>query len=67
MDPADGERCMAWVRETFAAMQPFMATGCYVNYLDDEQSGNPVAAAYGSNCVRLQLIKKTYDPENFFP
>jgi len=66
MDPADGERCMTWVRETFAAMQPFMAAGRYVNYLDDEESGDPVAAAYGTNYARLQQLKAKYDPENFF-
>jgi len=66
VDPADGERCMAWVRETFAAMLPFRAAGRYVNYLDDEESGDPVAAAYGLNYARLQQLKKTYDPENFF-
>jgi FAD/FMN-containing dehydrogenase len=66
MDPADGARCMAWVRETFAAMQPFMAAGRYVNYLDDEERGDPVAAAYGSNYPRLQQLKAKYDPENFF-
>jgi hypothetical protein len=66
MDPTDGERCMAWVRETFAAMLPFRAAGRYVNYLDDEEGGDPVAAAYGLNYARLQQLKKTYDPENFF-
>jgi len=66
MDPADGERCMEWVHETFGAMLPFRAVGHYVNYLGDEDSGDPVAAAYGSNYARLQQIKKTYDPDNFF-
>jgi hypothetical protein len=27
MDRADDERCIAWVRETFATMRPFMASG----------------------------------------
>ena len=70
IDPADGERCLAWVRETFAAMQPFMALGRYVNYLGDylgdEEGGDPVAAAYGSNYARLQQLKAKYDPDNFF-
>ena len=66
MDPADAERSMAWVRQTFAAMRPFLAPGRYVNYLDDEESGDPVAAAYGSNYARLQQLKARYDPENFF-
>jgi len=66
MDPAGGERCMAWVRETFAAMQPFIASGRYVNYLGDEEGGDPVAAAFGSNYARLQQLKAKYDPDNFF-
>ena len=67
MDPAAGDRCIAWVRETFAAMQPFMASGRYVNYLgDDEASGDPVAAAYGPNYARLQQLEAKYDPDNFF-
>jgi FAD/FMN-containing dehydrogenase len=65
-DPADGERCMAWVRETFAAMQPFRAAGRYVNYLGDEEGGDPIAAAYGSNYARLRQLKAKYDPDNFF-
>jgi FAD/FMN-containing dehydrogenase len=66
MDPADGGRCMAWVRETFAAMGPFMASGRYVNYLGAEEEGDPTAAAYGSNYARLQQLKAKYDPDNFF-
>ena len=37
-----------------------------VNYLGDEEGGDPVAAAYGSNYARLQQLKATYDPNNFF-
>jgi FAD binding domain/Berberine and berberine like len=66
MNPAEGERCVTWARETFAAMQPFLASARYVNYLDDEGDGDPVAAAYGSNYARLQQLKAVYDPDNFF-
>ena len=64
--PGDTDRCTAWVRETYAAMQPFMGAGRYVNYLGDDETGDPVAAAYGSNYRRLQEIKRKYDPGNFF-
>ena len=40
--------------------------GRYVNYLDHDESGDPVAAAYGPNYRRLQALKATYDPSNFF-
>ena len=66
MDPADTNACIAWARETYERMQPFFASGRYVNYLDDDETGDPVAAAYGPNYRRLQQIKAKYDPKNFF-
>jgi FAD/FMN-containing dehydrogenase len=65
-DPADDEPGIAWARETYAAMQPFVGVGRYVNYLDDDELGDAVAAAYGPNYRRLREIKAKYDPENFF-
>jgi FAD/FMN-containing dehydrogenase len=47
-------------------MQPFVAAGRYVNYLDDDEAGDPVPAAYGPNYRRLQELKTKYDPKNFF-
>ena len=44
----------------------FFAPARYVNYLGDDETGEPVAAAYGSNYRRLQNLKAKYDPENFF-
>jgi FAD/FMN-containing dehydrogenase len=66
LDPADTSRCIAWARETYERMQPFFAPGRYVNYLDDDEAGDPVAAAYGPNYRRLQQIKAKYDPKNVF-
>jgi FAD/FMN-containing dehydrogenase len=66
MDSADDEQCIAWARETYAAMQPFVGLGRYVNYLDDDEPGDPAAAAYGPNYRRLREIKAKYDPNNFF-
>ena len=66
MDPAIADRCTAWVRQTYAAMEPFVAPGRYVNYLDDDETGNSVPAAYGPNYRRLREIKTKYDPGNFF-
>jgi FAD/FMN-containing dehydrogenase len=65
-DPAEDERCIAWARQSFAAMHAFRAPGAYVNYLDQDDAGDPVAAAYGANYQRLRELKRTYDPENFF-
>ena len=66
MEPANTDRCIAWARETYAQMEPFFASGRYVNYLGDDEPGDPSAAAYGSNYRRLQEIKTRYDPSNFF-
>ena len=66
INEADNDRCIAWTRKTFGQMQPFFATGRYVNYLGDDEAGEPVAAAYGPNYRGLQKIKAKYDPENFF-
>jgi FAD/FMN-containing dehydrogenase len=66
MNPADTSQGIAWARETYAAMQPFVGVGRYVNYLDDDESEDPVAAAYGPNYRRLRELKAKYDPSNFF-
>ena len=66
MEPTDTRRCIAWARETYETMQPFFASGRYVNYLDNDEAGDPVAAAYGPNYRRLQQIKAKYDPKNVF-
>jgi len=66
MEPANTDRCIAWARETYAEMEPFVAAGRYVNYLGDDETGDPIAAAYGPNYQRLREIKAKYDPSNFF-
>jgi hypothetical protein len=63
---ADTSACIEWARETAKLMQPFFAAGRYVNYLDDDETGDPIAAAYGPNYRRLQQIKAKYDPANVF-
>ena len=65
-NPADAERNIAWTREFFAAMRPFMADAAYVNYLADE-GPDAVSAAYGgTKYARLRLLKSRYDPTNLF-
>lgn len=66
MDPAQSERNIAWARESYAAMQPYMASGRYVNYLGAEEGEDPVPAAYGPNYERLRSLKNKYDPTNLF-
>jgi FAD/FMN-containing dehydrogenase len=67
MDATITDRCVAWARESFAAMASSLASGRYVNYLDaSDETGDPVAAAYGPNYRRLRELKTRYDPDNFF-
>lgn len=66
MDAKDNDACVAWARNSYAAMRPFMGSGRYVNYLGDDEGGDEVVAAYGPNYRRLQQLKAKYDPDNFF-
>ncbi|HEY1777973.1 MAG TPA: FAD-binding oxidoreductase [Solirubrobacteraceae bacterium] len=69
LDPAETDANIAWTRQTFDHVQPFLAEGRYVNYLDDDeaqQGPDPVRAAYGVNYERLVEVKTKYDPENVF-
>lgn len=66
MEPADNERCIAWTRDCYAAMQPYVGSGRYVNYIEADDAGDAIAAAYGPNFRRLREIKAKYDPDNFF-
>ena len=64
-DPADTDRELAWVRGTYADIQPFLDGSSYSNFMDldearDEQS------AYGSTLRRLQEVKAAWDPGNVF-
>ncbi len=66
MEPAENDRCIAWARQSYGQMEPFVGSGRYVNYLGDDEPGDPAVAAYGPNYSRLQEIKTKYDPTNFF-
>jgi hypothetical protein len=61
-DPGDNDARIAWARNSYSAMQPFLGSGRYLNCL----GGDEVVAAYGPNYRRLQQLKAKYDPDNFF-
>jgi len=65
-DAAATDRNIAWTRESYAAMRPFLGAGRYVNYLDQDEGGDPAADAYGPNYARLRELKTKFDPTNFF-
>jgi Berberine and berberine like len=65
-DPADTDSTIAWVRESSAAMQPFMTGGVYLNFEQDEGAEH-VRAGYGpEKYARLAALKDKYDPNNLF-
>jgi FAD/FMN-containing dehydrogenase len=66
LDPRETARNIAWARETYDAMAPFCSQDRYVNYLAEDDVGDPIRAAYGPNYERLQALKAKYDPKNFF-
>jgi FAD/FMN-containing dehydrogenase len=65
LQPGETERCTSWARKTYGQMEPFVGPGRYVNYLGDDEPGDPAIAAFGSNYKRLQEIKTKYDSTNF--
>ena len=56
-DPADQDRCVAWARDTAAALEPH-SRGGYVNY-EPDANGAYVPAAFGD---RLARLGSTEDP-----
>ncbi len=64
-DPAEGQDEIAWVRRSFAALEPHLAGGAYSNFMDDDEADG-AARAYGATLDRLAELKRTYDPENVF-
>jgi len=64
-NPADDDKAIAWVRETFEAMAPFSTGGVYVNFVGNEGEDR-VRAAYGPAYGRLAALKARWDPDNVF-
>ncbi len=64
-DPRESEARIAWVRETYTAIQPHARASAYVNYLDQGDEDR-TEAVYGGNYRRLVEVKRHYDPENVF-
>jgi FAD/FMN-containing dehydrogenase len=66
-DAKDTEHNIAWTREFFDAMRPFLTPAAYVNYLDADEGARGIEAAYGAaKLARLAALKTKYDPANLF-
>lgn len=59
------QKSCAWVEEFYRAMEPLSTGAVYVNDLENEGEAR-VRAAYGDKYDRLSLIKRKFDPGNFF-
>lgn len=65
-DAADSKRNIEWTRSLSGALQP-MATGAHLlNFLGDDEDHTTIRAAFGPNYEQLRIVKKKYDPRNFF-
>jgi len=64
-DLRETEPNIAWAKETFEALQPYMANRSYVNNLTAED-GRLVRHLWGANYERLVTAKRRYDPDNIF-
>jgi FAD/FMN-containing dehydrogenase len=64
-EPGATDDEIAWVRETFSALEPHLSGGAYSNFMGDDDA-RAATVAYGSTLARLQRIKAIYDPDNVF-
>jgi FAD/FMN-containing dehydrogenase len=62
---ADAARHRAWVREFWAALEPF-SRGVYVNFTSDDAADRVRLAYTPEQWARLTAVKAAYDPTNFF-
>ncbi|MEO7037222.1 MAG: FAD-binding oxidoreductase [Polyangiaceae bacterium] len=65
IEPAEEDSAKKWGTTFWAAMQPHVRAAVYSNYLAEEGQSR-VMAGYGANYQRLAVLKRKYDPSNFF-
>lgn len=65
-DPATNEANIAWVKDTHAALKPYLSERRWLNYLPGDQGEAGVRGAYGPNYDRLVQVKRRLDPDNVF-
>jgi FAD/FMN-containing dehydrogenase len=61
----DDEQHLAWGRALSEDLKRFSTGGVYLNFIGDE-GRDRVRAAFGDNYTRLEQVKSTYDPDNYF-
>ncbi|MGH9719478.1 MAG: BBE domain-containing protein [Bryobacteraceae bacterium] len=61
---ADDAANVEWARAAWRDMRRFSTGGTYVNFLTEEEGGERILAAYGSDYHRLVEVKTKWDPGN---
>ncbi len=64
-DPAKDETAIAWVRESFARLDPSNTSAAYSNYTADDDP-RAISTFENGPAVRLAEVKRLYDPSNIF-
>jgi FAD/FMN-containing dehydrogenase len=64
-DPANAELISGWAQDYWTDLHPTSAGRAYINFMMDE-GHDRVRASYRDNYDRLAVIKRRYDPDNFF-
>ncbi|MEU3527509.1 FAD-binding oxidoreductase [Streptomyces sp. NPDC038707] len=65
-DPADDERAVRWVRDACAALEPWSTGAGCLNLIGDEGPERIRAGLGAGNMLRLEKVKRRYDPDNVF-
>ncbi|MFI8349387.1 FAD-binding oxidoreductase [Streptomyces sp. NPDC085596] len=65
-DPADDERVISWVREVRSEVEPWSTGDVYLNFIGDEGAERVGAGLGVGNMLRLEKVKRAYDPDNVF-
>jgi hypothetical protein len=63
--PGESQRHIEWTRSLADAMRPFSSGAYLLNFLGEE-GDDTIKAAFGPNYDQLVVVKKKYDPTNFF-
>jgi FAD/FMN-containing dehydrogenase len=64
-EPADDAPIRAWADRYWDAVKPYVSSGAYVNFIEDEGQDR-LRASYRGNLERLARVKAHYDPDNVF-
>ncbi|MFI9255289.1 FAD-binding oxidoreductase [Streptomyces sp. NPDC053069] len=65
-DPADDQRALAWVRDACADVRPWSTGAVPLDLVGDEGPERVRAGLGAGNLLRLEKVKRRWDPDNVF-